>query len=87
MSILDPPLLARAVVGDRAGEFHWRARLPNGAPVTAFLERDEPALAPDRLPPGAAVLLELTPFDFSRGRIIGLDPAANRSAEAEAPLQ
>lgn len=66
----DLPILAQVTLAERLGPFHWQAQLPNGAPVTPFLERDEPARPADELRPGSVVTLALSPFDFSQGRIV-----------------
>ena len=55
-------------------ERHYRARLPNGKEVVAHLERKAPP-AWRVLPPGTAVVGELSPYDFDHARIAGLaDP-------------
>ncbi|MCD7797999.1 MAG: hypothetical protein LUG84_01130 [Akkermansiaceae bacterium] len=49
----------------------FRARLPNGKPVIAFVEKGELCLR-ERLRPGKRVSLTLCPADFERARITAM---------------
>ena len=46
----------------------YRVQLPNGHKVLGHLAKKDLAAAP--LPAGRVVALEMTPFDFSKGRIV-----------------
>ena len=46
----------------------YRVQLPNGHKVLGHLAKKDLAAAP--LPAGRVVTLEMTPFDFSKGRIV-----------------
>lgn len=47
----------------------WRIKLDNGHMVLAHLA-DKLRMSPTRLVPGDKVLLELSPYDLTRGRIV-----------------
>ena len=47
----------------------WRVKLDNGHSVTAHLS-DKLRMSPTRLVPGDIVLIELSPYDLTRGRIV-----------------
>ena len=50
----------------------YEAALPNGKAVVAHLSK-ELAAAPPEIPDGAAVLLEISPFDLDRARIARIE--------------
>lgn len=69
----EPPILAPARLLKQLGPRHWQAELPNGAPLIAHLEHRSVASLKSQLQVKSLVRLELTPFDFSKGRIVAIE--------------
>ncbi len=85
MSDRDPPVVARARLVKSLSHRHFDATLPNGAQVVAHVRRRESqAIGP--LEPGCCVRIELTPFDFSHGRIVAkIDAQSAPATPAQNP--
>lgn len=61
---------------ERKGEILYRVELMNGKVILSHLSK---ALTQAKafFPDGAHVLLEMTPYDFDQGRIIGAPPKSS----------
>ena len=64
----EAPIEAKAVILERKGDHNFTASLPNGKIVMAHTPKKLAHLAQE-LSQGDHVLLEMTPFDFDKGRI------------------
>jgi len=64
----EAPIETPAIVRETHGRNTWRAELPNGKVIIAHLPRRAAHLA-DRIAPGTRLILEMTPYDFEKGRI------------------
>ncbi len=62
-SLIEVEAIIRESIGPRA----FRAELPNGKEIVAHLDR---GMQVENLAEGATVKLEMSPYDFSRGRIV-----------------
>ena len=72
------PITTTGTILSRLGPVLYRASLPNGKQVNAFLSRPL-TLAHAEFQPDDRVSLELTPYDFDQARIAGREPAAKNS--------
>jgi len=63
-------VLDAAIVG-RLDSLAFRAELRNGHDFTAFLTRADREIG-NNLNPGSAVHVKMSPFDMSKGRILGI---------------
>ena len=67
-SAFDDCLRTRGTILKSLSAGLYEATLPNGKAVISHLSK-ELAVAPPVIPDGAAVLLEISPFDLDRARI------------------
>jgi translation initiation factor IF-1 len=65
------PIRAHAIVLGPLGSLTYRVSLPNGKAIVGHLAR-ELRDSPPEYANGHEVVVELTPYDFSKGRITGL---------------
>ena len=70
---------APATIIERINGKAYRAELPNGKVVIAHFQVARGESVPS-LDAGAMVLLKMSPFDFSRGKISTVLPAADESS-------
>jgi translation initiation factor IF-1 len=63
----ETPIETTAVVRDRHGPHTWQVGLPNGKIIVAHLPRHLAHLAP-QIRPESRVILQMTPYDFEKGR-------------------
>ena len=66
----ESPIKATATIIERKGDHNFTATLPNGKIVMAHTPKKLNDLAHE-LTSGDVVDLEMTPFDFDKGRIAG----------------
>ena len=66
----EAPIKATATIIERKGDHNFTATLPNGKIVRAHTPKKLDYLAHE-LKGGDVVHLEMTPFDFDKGRIAG----------------
>jgi translation initiation factor IF-1 len=66
----EPPITTTATITGTPVGRRFPAELLNGKPVAAFPARGATDLARS-LGPGDRVTVELTPYDFSKARIVG----------------
>jgi len=69
----EAPIPATAEIIERKGYYNFTARLPNGKLIMAHTTKKVDELSAI-LKPGDKVSLEMTPFDFDKGRIAGILP-------------
>ena len=67
------PITTIGVLQQRLGPVLYRAVLPNGKEVRAFLSKEMADLRAE-FPDGTRVRLEMTPYDFDQARIAGPEP-------------
>jgi len=82
----EEPIFATAVILDAISPRAFRAELPNGKPIVAHLPRRNAALA-DSIHPGTRARVALTPFDFDKGRIEGLESPETEAARLTHPRE
>lgn len=66
----ETPIAAQATIIERKGKHHFHAQLPNGKIIIAHTPKKLDALS-HTLQAGDKVSLEMTPYDFDKGRISG----------------
>lgn len=66
----ETPIPAEAVILERKGPHNFTAELPNGKIIMAHTPKRLDALS-HTLESGDKVSLEMTPYDFDKGRISG----------------
>jgi translation initiation factor IF-1 len=66
----ETPIATTGIIIERKGSFHFTASLPNGKIIMTHTTKRLDALS-HVLKPGDRVSLEMTPFDFDKGRISG----------------
>ncbi len=66
--VSDERILGTAILGESVSRNAWRATLPNGKEIVAHLPS---RVDPSRFAEGDSVEVEMSAFDFSRGRIRG----------------
>ncbi len=66
----EAPIKATATILERKGAHNFTAELPNGKVIIAHTPKKLNALAQELIE-GDSVSLEMTPFDFDKGRISG----------------
>ena len=66
----EAPIKAKATIIERKGDHNFTASLPNGKVVMAHTPKKLNHLAQE-LVSGDSVTLDMTPFDFDKGRIAG----------------
>ena len=66
----EAPIKATATIIERKGDFNFTAKLPNGKIVMAHTPKKLNELS-KVLESGDKVVLDMTPFDFDKGRIAG----------------
>ena len=71
-SMFDPPITTTGTVIDSPKEKIYRVSLPNGKIIIGHVPLALIHLH-DIIEPETVVNLEMTPFDFSKGRIISID--------------
>ena len=67
----ETPIEATAIIIERKGDHNFTASLPNGKIVMAHTPLKLSHLA-EKLQEGDSVILEMTPFDFDKGRIASI---------------
>lgn len=73
----EPAIQTTGTILERKGEILYRVELMNGKVILGHLSKPLTD-AKTELPAGAAVLLEMTPYDFDQGRIVGAAPLPSR---------
>lgn len=63
----DSPILAQAQITQLCSKNYWKAQLKNGAQIIVHPDK---SLSDLSLVMGDFVVVEMTPFDFTKGRII-----------------
>lgn len=66
----EAPIEATATIIERKGDHNFTAQLPNGKVIMAHTPKKLNALA-QQLKDGDVINVEMTPFDFDKGRISG----------------
>lgn len=69
--MFDPPITAVGVILASPKPKIYRVTLPNGKVIIGHVPKAQRDLHPALLP-DTRVMLELTPYDFEKGRIVGL---------------
>jgi translation initiation factor IF-1 len=69
--MFDPPITTTGTVIDSPKEKIYHVSLPNGKIIIGHVPKALIALH-DQIVPETTVRLELTPYDLSKGRIVGL---------------
>ncbi len=70
--MFDPPITTTATVIDSPKENIYRASLPNGKVIIGHVPKALIALH-EQIGPDTRVRVELTPYDFSKGRIVSIE--------------
>jgi translation initiation factor IF-1 len=70
MAMSENAIQTTGVILERKGEILYRIELMNGKVVLGHLSK-KLTDAKTEFPDGAAVLLEMTPYDFDQARILG----------------
>lgn len=69
--MFDPPITTTGTIQTSPQDKIYHVSLPNGKLVIGHVPKSQSHLHPS-LQPDAVVHLELTPFDLSKARIVGL---------------
>ncbi|MDG1356775.1 MAG: hypothetical protein P8P36_01120 [Akkermansiaceae bacterium] len=70
--MFDPPIKTTGTVIDSPKENIYQVELPNGKIIVGHIAKAMVALHQD-IKPTSKVELELTPYDFSKGRIVAVN--------------
>ena len=73
LSMFDPPITTTGTVIDSPKENIYQVALPNGKIIVGHVAKAMIALH-EQIRPDSKVKLELTPYDFSKGRIVAVEP-------------
>ncbi len=68
------PIITTGTIVEVLSDAAYRTRLPNGKVIIAHPSKDFPEK--DGLTQGTTVTLEMTPYDFEKGRIAAITPDA-----------
>lgn len=70
--MFDPPITTTAIVIDSPKKNIYRVSLPNGKTIIGHVPKALIELH-EQIRPETKVRLELTPYDFSKGRIVSIE--------------
>lgn len=70
--MFDPPITTTATVIDSPKKNIYRVSLPNGKTIIGHVPKALIALH-EQIAPETKVRVELTPYDFSKGRIVSIE--------------
>ena len=73
LSMFDPPITTTGTVIDSPKANIYQVALPNGKIIIGHVAKAMIALH-EQIRPDSKVKLELTPYDFSKGRIVAVEP-------------
>ena len=73
LSMFDPPITTTGTVIDSPKANIYQVALPNGKIIIGHVAKAMIALH-EQIRPDSKVKLELTPYDFSKGHIVAVEP-------------